>query len=217
MRSQKGYDKAKAEVLKLEEQLCRIAAEYPELLKDMPQSEAICHAAVSSHGEYLEDVREQTYDVVLAAVRQNGCALKYAKIQSPEICEAAVESIPGAIEYVRKQTPGLCRKAIEKCPTCIGLVRDQTAELCELAVRKNPMAIRYVREQTVPLVWLALKNGVADHFVDPDVLEELRDIEAQSKWPTPEDIEWMKYQDAVYDDIELGEPEYPDPEDCVPA
>lgn len=188
-----------------ENRLCELADRYPSMLDRIPQSPAICLAAVKSDGLALQHVRKKTHEICMAAVKQNGLALEFVEDQTHDICEAAIESCAGAIRHVKEQTPDLCRKAVTKRGTTIMHVLEQTDEICELAVRQDPMAFHFVKRQTPKIAWLAVRQDPGlEYLVDRDILRD---------WDIIESIYGEPVAGIDYDDFDpYLEPDESEPE-----
>ena len=123
--------------------------DFPNFLLDL----------VSSGGEVIRYVKDQSPELCLAAVTQCGDAIKYVNEQTPEICLAAVISSGWTLNYVKEQTPEICLAAVTSIGHSLEYVKEQTPEICLAAVTSRGYALEFVQEQTPEICLAAVTSS----------------------------------------------------------
>ena len=121
----------------------------PSLKFAEEQTPEQCMAAVKSHGNELQYVKEelQTPELCMVAVERHGTALKYVKEQTPDICMIAVEQDWKALQYVKEQTSDMGMAAVEQDCDALQYAKEQTPDMCMIAVLEDGKALKYVKEE----------------------------------------------------------------------
>lgn len=122
------------------------------------QTEELCILAVQQNGLVLRHVINQTEAICKIAVQQNGKLLYYVKEQTNDICALAVQQNGDALQYVINQTERICAFAVQQDGLALYYVNDQTEIICTLAVRQNGLALKFVKEQTNELCRIAVQQ-----------------------------------------------------------
>lgn len=75
-------------------------------------------------GNYLEYVRNQTFNLCRIAILQNWNSLRFVRNQTHELCSIAISENPHAIQYVKDLTIQLCVDALRKDESVICYLKD---------------------------------------------------------------------------------------------
>lgn len=159
---------------------------------------------VRKDGLTLEQVENQTPEIIVAAIAQNPSALQYVREQTPELCLAVVTRWSKSLKYVRCQELGICLAAAVRDRQVLGLVRDEkirekARQILDLPKRIPLEAGKFVYEHDEALA--ACGKGLMKLFhvpkvnpntdkIDPDAYEllvsngeYLEDYEADEQTP----------------------------------